>query len=79
MKKTPAAPFSKEREKLKYFEGVLRNVWVLRSVSYEIYQLFANMFIVQDRNVFKVCLKSKEKMKRRKKTKTPFQSKRGCI
>ena len=37
MKKTPAVPSSKEREKLKDFEGVLRNVWVLRSVSYEIY------------------------------------------
>ena len=34
---TPPVSSSKEREKLKYFEGVLRNVWVLRSVSYEIY------------------------------------------
>ena len=29
--------FKRKEKKLKYFEGVLRNVWVLRSVSYEIY------------------------------------------
>ena len=46
MKKTPAVPSSKEREKLKYFEGVHRSVWALRCVSYEIYQLLADTLIL---------------------------------
>lgn len=33
----PRGFWFKEREKLKYFEGVLRSLWELRSVSYEIY------------------------------------------
>ncbi len=28
-------PVRKEREKIKYFEGVLRSLWELRRVSYE--------------------------------------------
>ena len=32
-----ARVFERKEKKLKIFEGVLRSVWVLRSVSYEIY------------------------------------------
>ena len=56
-----------------------RQVWTLRCVSYEMYQLFAATILLYPENVSKICSSDKEYMNSGERGKSPFQLKGSWV